>query len=211
VLVRRKRVQQITVLLLLVAFSFHVFARAGAASNQKQLEVKLTKIGQENCRGRSPSEGMVVRLKLRLEVINLTDTKLIVSKSIGFGFYETILADDERSISAGPYEETQTEWVFKESPLWNPLSEAPSAGFALLDPGKSFSVERTVYLGVRPPWLRPEEKVLQLDLATWLHISDPQAPRDRWKNYGELVYVPVKSDLLSFQIPLEADFTKCKP
>jgi hypothetical protein len=210
VLVRGKNVRQVCVLLLLVAFSFHVFASAGAASNQRQLGVKLTEVGQENCRGPSPSEGPVVRLKLQLEVINLTDTKLIVSKAIGAAFYGIILADDERSISDGAHEEIHTEWIIKESPLPSPPFEVPPAEFAFLDPGESFIVKRTVYLPTHP-LLRAAEKVLQLNLATWFHTPAPQAFRDGWKNYGELVYVSTKSDFVSFHIPLEADFTECKP
>src|SRR5690349_4331661 len=77
-------------------------------------------------------------------------------------------------------------------------------------PRQVIYVERTVYLPAHH-LLRAAEKVLQLNLATWFHTSAQQAFRDRWKDYGELVYVSTKSDLVTIHIPLEADFTECKP
>jgi hypothetical protein len=191
------------VLLLVVALVQPM--RAGQESNEKPLEVKLTALGQEDCRGgQSNLADSAVHLKLRLEIINLTNRKLIVSRGAGVIWYGIIVAKDEQTLAAGIYEyKPIIDWM---SNIIDPYFEAPSAEFTILSPGKSFSVESTVYIVESLP---PGDHVLQLSLGTWFHLQRPQRFKENWKKYGELVYEPVKSEPLRFCVPPETEFAKC--
>ena len=192
---------------------------AGPETSEQQLKVKLTAIGQENCLGGpNRSDASAVHLKLRLEITNLTDRKLIVSKGIGAAWYGIILARDERALAAGIYESNiDIEWAPSKSDLQSPPITAPPDEFAILGPGKSFEVASITVIAVQPDAMAllkglpgPGNHVLQLDLGTWFHVSRPEQFKESWKKYGELVYDPVKSDPLPFRVPSKADFAKCK-
>jgi len=214
---RRLRPRQICVLLLLVAPLVQPIL-AGPGTNEKQLKVKLAAIGQENCLGGPDKNAPAVHLKLRLEITNLGDKKLIVSKSIGAAWYGIILASDEQALAAGIYESNlNIDWMLTKSNLQSPPIKSLPAEFAILGPGKSFEVESVIYIAVQPHalppvygLLGPGNHVLQLDLGTWFHVSRPEQFKESWKKYGELAYEPVKSDPLSFRVPPEADFAKCR-
>ncbi len=175
-------------------------------NTEKPLKVKLMTIGQENCLGDpSWSAASAVHLKLRLEIINLTNRRLIVSRAIGVVWYDFIVAKDRQTLAAGIYEyKPIIDWM---TDIQSPQIEAPSAEFTILSRGKSFNVESTVYL-IEP--LESGSHVLQLTLGTWFHVQRPESFRKSWKKYGDLVYDPVRSDSLSFLVPAETDFVRCK-
>ena len=180
-----------------------------SGNNEKPLKVKLSLVGQENCRGDSSSVP-VVRLKLRLEITNLSDRKLIVWKGIGTAWYGYILAKNEQTLAADIYEENPNiDWVVSESDRRSPPSEAPSTEFTILDHDKSFEVRSNVYLAAYPHDALLGNHVIQLNVGTWPHVSAPEQFRDSWRNYGALVYEPVKSESLRFRVPPETLFTNC--
>lgn len=196
-------------LVLLIASPF-LFAFARTADNKKQIEVKLTEIGQQNCRGEESSEASVVRLKLRLKIKNVTNAKLIVSRAIGAGWYGYTIAKDEGALAAGTYESNPNiDWGISESDTKSPPADAPPEEFTILRPGKSFTVGTTVYIGMEPR-LRSGDHVFRLDMGTWFHVADAEPYQKHWAKYGELVYLPTNSDSLSFRIPPETEFIACK-
>lgn len=185
------------------------FVRAGSGNSEKPLRVKLSVVSQENCRGDSSSVP-VIGLKLRFEIANLSDRKLIVTRTIGAAWYTYILAKNDQALAAGIYEENPNiDWVVTESNRRSPPTEAPSSEFTILEPGKSFNVETTVSIPTYPPDFLLGNHVIQLDLGTWPHVSPPERFRKSWKKYGDLVYKPVKSESVPFRVPPEKDFTKC--
>jgi len=175
--------------------------RGTAADPANQLEVKVAEIGQENCRGTSTSEVSVVRLKLRLEIKNIAGTKLIVSKNIGLAWYGITVK------RGNAYTEINNDWMVTD--LRTPPSDAPSPDFTILIPGKSFTVETTVYLPLSKELPPREQGALQLDLGTWFYVADAKLFKTKWAKYGELVYQPKISEPLSFRIPPETEFAKC--
>jgi hypothetical protein len=201
--------RRICVFVLFGALLVHsVWAQPG--NNEKPLRVKLTAVGQENCSGQNSSEASVVHLKLQLEITNLADRKLIVARSIGAAWYGIIVAKDEQAVAAGTYESNlNIDWVVSESELQRPPIKAPPVEFTILAPGKSFQVKSIVDIPVNR-LLQPGDHVLQLDLGTWPHVTPAEQFKEGWKKYGELVYESVKSEPLRFQVPPEADFTKCR-
>jgi hypothetical protein len=214
---RADRLKQICVLLFFVAAPLH-HIRAGATDRQKQLEVKLRIVEQDNCAARSSSVP-VVYLKLRMEIKNLTDIRLIVSKDIGKAWYGIVVAKDDRALADGSYEsDLNIDWAVTKFNAQNPPTGAPPAEFVLLGPGKSFFTESTVTLPVQLDHvssstngqLQPGNHVLQLDLGTWLHVPAPETFKESWKKYGELAYAPTKSNPLQVRIPPATDFATCK-
>jgi hypothetical protein len=220
---RRHGPRQICVFAFLVA-ALVLSSSAGPRISESPLRVKLIMVGQENCRGdRSTADcgtcsvAAVIHLKLRLEITNLSNRRLIVAKGIGTAWYGIILAKNKQALAAGIYEShINPEWNRTESNLQSPPDDAPSEEFAILAPGESFDVESIVDLAVqqiaeRPVkgLLHPGNHVLQLDMGTWPHVTRPERFRESWKKYGEVVYQPVKSEPLSFRVPPEPDFTKC--
>jgi hypothetical protein len=206
---RRIGQRQICLLVLLPA-ALVQFVRAGSGNSEKPLRVKLSVVSQKNCR-RDSSSVPVISLKLRLEIANLTDRKLIVAREIGAAWYTYILAKSEQNLAAGIYEENPNiDWVVTESSRQSPPTEAPPAEFTILDPGKSFDVETTVSIPTYPQDALLGNHVIQLDLGTWPHVTPPEQFRDSWKKYGDLVYEPVKSESVLFRVPPEKDFTKCR-
>jgi hypothetical protein len=207
---RRNGPRQICVPVLLVA-ALVQSVLAGLGNDEKPLRVKLTAIGQKNCRGRpNSSDSSVVRLKLQLEITNVSDRNLIVAKDIGAAWYGYIVAKDEQALAAGIYEDNPNiDWAGNESNLQSPPVNAPPAGFTILGPGKSLEVESIVYITVRRDALAGNH-VLRLDLGTWFYVSPPEQFRESWKKYGELVYEPVKSEPMPFRVPPEADFARCR-
>lgn len=208
---RDKNLIHVSSVFFLAAFAF-LPAFAGNKNGQEQVEVKLDKIGQKNCSGQNTSEASVVRLSLRLEVVNLTDTKLIVSKGIGAAWYGVIIAKDQKALADGNYElNMNIDWAPTGSTLKSPPSEAPPTDeFTVLGPAKSLIVETTVYLPLQRE-LQSGEHALQLDLGTWFHVVPAEQFRESWKKYGELLYLPTKSDAVSFRVPPATEFTKCEP
>lgn len=201
--------RQLCILVLLVAALFQPVL-AGPGNNEKPLRVKLAAIGQENCLGRPNTTVSVVHLKLRLEITNLSDRKLIVAKSVGAAWYGYILAKDAQALAAGIYEEKPNiDWVVTKSNLQSPPVSAPPAEFTILGPGKSFEVESNVDIPVARYDALSGNHVMQLNLGTWPHVSPPEQFRESWKKYGDLVYEPVKSEPIPFHVPPEKDFTKC--
>lgn len=201
--------RQICFLLLLFA-ALVQFVGAGSGNSEKPLRVKLSVISQENCR-RDRSSVPVINLKLRLEIVNLSDRKLIVARRIGAAWYTYILAKNEQALAARSYEENPNiDWVVTESNRQSPPIEAPSAEFTILDPGKSFDVETAVSIPTYPQDALLGNHVIQLDLGTWPHVSPPERFRESWKKYGDLVYKPVKSESVLFRVPPEKEFTKCR-
>lgn len=186
-----------------------------AMQGWKQLEVKLRQTGQSNCRN---SDGATVYLKLELEITNVTQTKVIVSKRIGSKWYGTTVARDERAFSEGSFEsDWNIDWFPTESDLENPPENAPPAEFTILEPGKSFFAEGKAVLPAQvdspspsSDLLPPGNHVLQLDLGTWFHVSAAEPFRDSWKKFGNLVYRPTKSEFLHFRVPPIAEFTDCR-
>jgi len=202
--VRDTGVRRVLVLFFLI-LCVSVRTLGAATDGAKQLEVKLTEIGQENCRGMSDLEASVIGLKLRLEIKNVADAKLIVSKNIGLAWYGIIIKrGNDRS-------ELNIDWGITESDLRTPPSEAPPPDFTILSPGKSFTVETTVSLPLSKEPRPREQAALQLDLGTWFYVADAKPYKANWEKYGELVYQPTVSEPISFQIPQETEFTKCKP
>jgi hypothetical protein len=185
-------------------------AWAQSGNSGKPLRVTLTAVSQQNCAGQNTSEASVVHLKLRLEITNLSDRKLIVTRAIGASWYGIIFAKDEQAVAAGAYEtQLNIDWALSKSELQTPPIKAPPVEFTILSPGNSFQVKSDVYIPVNG-LLRPGDHVLQLDLGTWPHVIPAEQFRESWKKYGELVYDPVKSEPLPFHLPPEADFTKCR-
>jgi hypothetical protein len=200
--------RQICFLVLLVALVQSVCV--GSGNPEKQLRVKLSVISQDNCQGNSSSVP-VIGLRLRLEITNSSDRKLIVARKIGAAWYTYTLAKNEQALAAGIYEENPNiDWVVTESDRQSPPAEAPSSEFAILDPGKSFDVETTVSIPTYPQDALLGDHVIQLNLGTWPHVSPPEQFRESWKKYGDLVYKPVKSESVFFRVPPEKDFTKCR-
>jgi hypothetical protein len=198
--------------------NFNANSKVTRIANEKQLEVTTTKTGQQNCRPGS-SDLPVVRLKLRLEITNLTDKKLIISKSIGAASYGMTVAKDEHALAAGDYESNANlDWSESESNAQRPPTNAPPAEFIILGPEQSFATEWVFYVLVQRETvpasgglLKPGIHVLQLDLGTWLYVQRPEQFKESWKKYGELVYEPVKSEPLQFLVPPYSDFAECKP
>ena len=187
---QRLRPRQICVLvlvLLVVPLIQPMFA--GPGKNEKHLKVKLTPISQENCLAGPDKNAPVVQLKLRLEVINLSERKLIVSRDIGKAWYGITLARDEQALAAGIYESNlDIEWALSKSVKQSPPATAPPAEFVILAPGKSFEVELVIGVAVQPHALppvdgslQPGNHVLQLDLGTWFHVSRPEQFKESWK------------------------------
>ena len=206
-----RRLVQRQICFLVLSFAALVqFVRAGSGNSEKPLRVKLSVVSQENCRA-DGSSVPVIGLKLRLEIANLSDRKLIVAREIGAAWYTYILAKNEQALAAGIYEENPNiDWVVTESNRQSPPTAAPSAEFTILEPGKSFDVETTVSIPTYPRDALLGDHVIQLDLGTWPHVTPPERFRDSWKKYGDLVYEPVKSESVLLRVPPEKDFTKCR-
>jgi hypothetical protein len=204
-----RRRGQLCILVLLVAALFQPVL-AGPGNSEKPLRVKLAAIGQENCLGLPNTSVSVIHLKLRLEITNLSDRKLIVAKSIGAAWYGYVLAKDEQALATDVYEQKPNiDWVVTESNFRNPPIKAPPAEFAILGPGKSFEVESNINIPVDHYDALSGNHVIQLELGTWPHATSPEQFRESWKKYGDLVYEPVKSEPMPFRVPPEANFTKC--
>jgi hypothetical protein len=194
---------------LLVAAALHSTS-SGTDTGERRIEVKLTKLSQRNCAGRFASDGPVMRLKLRLTVTDVSDSKLIVSQGIGKAYYEMIVGRNERELADGRYESTMDpEWEMDEPNADAPPPSAPTTEFRILKPGNSFHVDSEIYLAT---WreIRVGDHVLQLDLGTWLHRSSAERFSERWKKYGALVFQPVKSDVIGFQVPAATQFVPCR-
>ena len=213
---RRAQRKQLLWILLIFSAGLVLPALAGSASEGQPLKVKLAMLTQRYCRG--SGDVWAIWLKLQLQTTNITGRKLIVQKTIGRAWYTPIVARDEKALAEHDFEEApMVEFAPTESEIRGP-SQDLDKDFVILAPGESFEAESSVDLLVGAGAPSPTNKglirtgvhVLQLRLATWTYATPPKPFRDKWKDFGELLYETVKSEPLPLRVPLESEFENCR-
>jgi len=183
---------------------------AKPTGDPQPLKASVQVIHQEFCQ---QPQGYTFHQSLRVHVVNQTSEKLIVERST---VYEPYVARDMESLSKGLYQyHAGFEWTVEHSQ--DPQSKAPGPEFAILAPGDSYEIELEFGVsGGRPDispaqgWLPPGDHVLQLMISTWDFDAKPEEFRIPWKSFGRLVYKPISTDPISFNLPPDPKLDKCK-
>jgi hypothetical protein len=179
--------------------------------------LKLTAeiISQRYCRATDKTFTVIFRAKM--SVLNQSNQQLIVEKTLATGGYGIVIARDAKSLSEGNFLYNPVlEWQIEHDPP-EPGYE-PGGDFAILAPGKSFQDQRELWAaGVglihdaddAPDAIRSGNYVMRISFSTWDYISKPEATLKRWKTFGHLVFDPVVSDPLPFNLPADPKIEKC--
>jgi hypothetical protein len=195
-----------------------VFCSVCSTSEERPLRVTAVLLDQTYCEG--DAELFRVDLKLRLRFENRTDQKLILDKEIGKLYYRIGVARDKEELAARNFESHPIlDWFFSDKdPLpKEAFPDAPDQSFAILVPGDSFEVERTV--GVFAQYaternvagaIRSGVHFLQVELSPWTRPGDPKEFGRDWRAFGRLVTETLETAPLEFLVPPNPKVGKCK-
>jgi hypothetical protein len=204
------------ILLALVALSF--LLSGGATDGDQPLKATTKVITQRSCR--NDDKRYTAIKKLRVTFLNRSSRNLIVDKSIGRGFYEIYVARDSKSLADGQYEyNPNIDWIPSPRSEEEVRSGSPGPPFAILRPNQSFKIETEIWVEVRMHdseaiygnWpIQSGDHVFQLDIGSWYYATEPDEVQKRWLKFGDLIYNPIRTEPLAFNLPVVPKLENCK-
>jgi hypothetical protein len=194
--------------------------RERSATDAAPLKIKAEITREKYCADSDGTYNIIFSLHMRF--LNQTNVRLIVEKALGHGLYHITVTGDAKNLAAGDHEyDSNEDWIFGQVPPETPEQfKSPGPNFAILNPGESLDAESdfwAMHAGSqrdsaenRSP-LKPGSHFLQVTLATWNHHTEPEEVRKRWEPFGDLIYKPIKTEPLAFNLPRDPKVENCKP
>jgi hypothetical protein len=170
------------------------------------LRLKTSVLGQRYCKEPGSDVSDNLRLRLRLQYINVGQDQLILYKHDNTVFREMISHDPQEAMENRYIWDLSLMVITTNDEMIN--SQVPGTSFVLLPSGHSLEAETEVTIfakrsskGKESDGLPPGEYFLQVSVSTWPESAGfAEILRNRWQSFGTLWSSSITSEPMPFKI-----------